>query len=256
MRKLKTFILALLRYVPVFNRMLLASVGHRLVTRQIAEKGLDGWHVPSAAARQQRAYEKLMAQFRAGAPRRDLRVAVEAVTATGLSNPTLLEVGCGNGYYSEVFRAVPGGSRYTGMDYSAAMVDSATRRYPGETFVTGDATAVAFGNGAFDIVVNGVSLMHIVRYREAIAEAARVAAHFVIFHCVPVSESGPTAFLSKFAYGQPVIEIIFSEQELAALFAASNLTLVRVWEAIDYDTAHITGHHSTMVTYLCRKVTA
>ena len=37
-----------------------------------------------------------------GEPRLDFRIAAEAVAATGLSNPRLLEIGCGSGYYSEV----------------------------------------------------------------------------------------------------------------------------------------------------------
>ncbi len=59
--------------------------------------------------------------------------------------------------------------------------------------------------------------MHIVDYAEAIREAARVAAHNCIFHSVPVFADHPTTFLQKYAYGAPVVEVVFAEAELLSL---------------------------------------
>src|SRR6202030_2559728 len=134
--------------------------------------------------------------------------------ATQISRPSVLEVGCGNGYYSEILeQLVPAGIEYTGLDYSQAMVDRARLLYPDVSFERGDATKIAFASSSYDIVLNGVCLMHIFQYATAIEEAARVAKYYVIFNCVPVMEGHPTIYLRKFAYGEPTIEIIFSMDE-------------------------------------------
>ena len=87
---------------------------------------------------------------------------------------------------------LPGGISYTGIDYSDAMIARARARYPSAAFEVADATRLPYADGAFDIVFNGVSLMHIIDYRAAIREAARVAARYCIFHTVPVFDDHQT----------------------------------------------------------------
>jgi ubiquinone/menaquinone biosynthesis C-methylase UbiE len=186
-----------------------------------------------------------------GEPRLDLRVAAEAIAATGISHPRLLDVGCGSGYYSEVFATLlPGGVDYTGVDYSDAMIERARARYPSAAFEIADATRLPYADGAFDIVFNGVSLMHIIDYPAAIREAARVAARYCVFHSVPVFDDHRTTFLSKYAYGAPVVEVVFGKQELMSLCQAAGLRLEREWPGIPYDVAEATGQHSSTATYL------
>src|SRR5205085_7897990 len=122
--------------------------------------------------RQDRSYQGLIAAMKRGEPRLDFRVAAEAVGATGIVNPRVLEVGCGSGYYSEVFATLlPGGVRYTGIDYSDAMIARARARSPSTAFEVADASRLPYADNAFDIVFNGVSLMHIIDYPAAIREA-------------------------------------------------------------------------------------
>ena len=205
-------------------------------------------------SRQERAYRGLIADMKRGEPRLDFRVAAEAVAATGIAEPRVLEVGCGSGCYSEVFATlVPGGVRYTGVDYSDAMIAHARLHYPSIAFEVADATALPYPDGAFDIVFNGVSLMHIIDYEAAIREAARVADRYCIFHTVPVFDDHRTTYLRKYAYGAPVVEIIFSKPELMALCRQFRLRPEREWAGIHYDMSEATGHHSTTQTYLFSK---
>ena len=186
-----------------------------------------------------------------GEPRLDLKVAAEAIAATGIANPSVLDVGCGSGYYSDVFATLlAGGVRYTGVDYSDAMIARARARSPLTAFEVADATRLPYADGAFDIVFNGVSLMHIVDYPAAIREAARVAKSYCIFHSVPVFHDHRTMFLRKYAYGAPVVEVVFGKQELMALCRDAGLRLEREWPSIPYDVSDATGHHSTAETYL------
>ena len=246
----------LIRSTPILRRHLLFSTDYRRLegadeARAVAASS-HGWLAARTVARQERAYRSLLEDARRGEPRIDLRVAAEAVAATGIAAPTLLDVGCGSGYYSEILALlVPGGVRYTGVDYSQAMIGRARAHYPASTFGVADATRLPWQNDAFDIVFNGVSLMHIIDYPAAIREAARVAARSCIFHSVPLFDGDhPTAFLQKYAYGAPVVEAVFGRKELLTTCGDAGLRLVREWPSIPYDVFAVTGQRSSTKTWL------
>jgi len=243
--------------MPILRRHILASTDYRVFSgleeaRDITASS-GGWLAARTVARQEQAYRGLIADMHRGEPRIDFKVAAEAVVATGIANPRLLEVGCGSGYYLEVFASLlSGGVRYTGIDYSDAMITRARLHYPSTAFEVGDATRLPYADGAFDIVFNGVSLLHILDYQAAVREAARGAARYCIFHTVPVHEYR-TTFLRKYAYGALIAEIIFDKRELMSLCQNAGLHLEREWPCIPYDVHDITGHHSTTETYLFSK---
>jgi SAM-dependent methyltransferase len=245
----------IVKATPILRRHIFSSTDYRVLSGLQEARDMSvssgGWLAARTVARQERAYRGLIADMKRGEPRLDLRVAADAVAATGLTNPRLLEVGCGSGCYSDVFAALlAGGVRYTGVDYSDAMIAHARARAPSTAFEVADATRLPYADGAFDIVFNGVSLMHITDYQAAIREAARVAAGYCIFHTVPVFHDHPTAFLRKYAYGAPVVEVVFGKQELIELCRDAGLRLTREWPSIPYDVFEAIGHHSTAETYL------
>jgi SAM-dependent methyltransferase len=245
----------IVKATPILRRHVFSSTDYRVLSgvREARDVSVSsgGWLTASTMARQERAYRGLIASMKRGEPRLDLKVAAQAITATGLTNPRLLEVGCGSGYYSEVFATLlAGGVRYTGIDYSDAMIARARARSPSTSFEVADATSLPYAGGAFDIIFNGVSLTHIIDYRAAVREAARVAASYCVFHTVPVFHDHKTTYLRKYAYGAPVVEVIFSKQELMALCQQAGLRLEREWPSIPYDVSEVTGHYSTTETYL------
>jgi SAM-dependent methyltransferase len=240
---------------PILRRHVLSSTDYRVLSgleeaRAVAASS-GGWLAARTVMRQERVYQGLIAAMKLGEPRRDFKVAAEAVAATAIANPRVLEVGCGSGYTSEVFASLlPGGVRYTGIDYSDAMIARARAHYPSANFEVADATRMPYAGAAFDIVFNGVSLMHIIDYQAAVREAARVAARYCVFHSVPVFYDHRTTFLRKYAYGAPVTEVIFGKRELMSLCEDAGLRLEREWPCIPYDVYEVTGHHSTSETYL------
>lgn len=240
---------------PILRRHILTSTDYQVLggadEARSAMASSGGWLAARTVERQERAYQALLAAMKAGEPRLDFAIAAEAVAATGMIRPRLVEIGCGSGYYSEVFSTLlPGGISYTGIDYSDAMIARARARYPSTIFEVADATRLPYADSAFDIVFNGVSLMHIVDYQAAIREAARVAGRYCIFHSVPVFDDHQTTYLRKYAYGAPVVEIVFGKEELMSLCRAAGLQPVREWPGIPYDVFDVTGHHSGCVTYL------
>ncbi len=95
---------------------------------------------------------------------------LDAVSAG--SGVRLLDVASGPGYV--VAAAAERGARAGGVDFSAAMVAQASRRYPTVEFREGDAEALPFPDGSFDSVVMNFGLLHLGRPEQALLEAYRV----------------------------------------------------------------------------------
>ena len=84
----------------------------------------------------------------------------------------VLDVATGPGYVAAA--AAARGADVVGVDFSPLMIDEARGRYPGLTFVEGDAEALAFNAGGFDAVVMNFGVLHLARPDLAISEAGRV----------------------------------------------------------------------------------
>jgi ubiquinone/menaquinone biosynthesis C-methylase UbiE len=229
------------------------STDYALIDPQTAAAGrFDGWHTTSVAGRQDAAYRVLIQEMYAGRPRQDFVAAAEAVRLTGKTDDTILEVGCGSGYYSEILsHLLKRRGRYVGVDYSPAMISLAQRHYPSSPFVVGDATALPFADRAFETVLNGVSLMHVLRYEAAIAESRRVARRWCILHTVPVLQSRETTILRKRAYGQPTIEVIFNEAHLGHLLQQQGLVVRHCLTSVPYNLDAVLGEPTVTRTYVC-----
>lgn len=148
---------------------------------------------------------------------------VKMVGAIRLINPSVLEIGCSSGYYSEIFERAGINVQYEGCDYSSKFIKLARKLYPRVKFKIEDATSLDYQDNSFDIVISGCCILHILDYQKAIKESARVARDFVIFHRTPVVHLSKTVFTQKVGYGVDMIEIFFNETELLNLFHRNNL---------------------------------
>ena len=84
----------------------------------------------------------------------------------------LLDVATGPGYVAAA--ATARGAEVTGLDFAAAMVAEASRRYPAVKFQEGDAEDLPFPDASFDAVTMNFGLLHLGRPERALAEACRV----------------------------------------------------------------------------------
>jgi ubiquinone/menaquinone biosynthesis C-methylase UbiE len=85
----------------------------------------------------------------------------------------MLDLGCGEGRFSRML--AERGARAIGIDLTAEMARTAQRRRVGsDGYLRATAELLPFGNGSFNLVVSYVTLVDIVDYRAAIAEASRV----------------------------------------------------------------------------------
>ncbi|MFI6602870.1 class I SAM-dependent methyltransferase [Nonomuraea sp. NPDC050536] len=75
----------------------------------------------------------------------------------------VLDVGCGTGYLTRVLSPVVGPSgRVTGLDPSPGMIEHARGRAPDNCdYVVGEAQALEFADGSFDLVVSTLAVHHV-----------------------------------------------------------------------------------------------
>jgi ubiquinone/menaquinone biosynthesis C-methylase UbiE len=172
---------------------------------------------------------------------------------SGIEHPRVIEVGCGSGYYGELLEVLAGPLDYTGVDYSDTMIAAARSYYPRTSFLVGDGSRLPFTDGCCDVVFSGNSLMHIPAYEAAVAEAARIARKWCVYHSVPVMENRPTTRMHKRAYGADVFEVVFNRAEIESLFRANRLTIESARETIPYDLVQVLNERTTLMTYACSK---
>jgi len=100
-----------------------------------------------------------------------------------LSGRSILDVGTGTGRAALLLAR--GGARVTGIDASEPMLAVARQRAVQDNlmveFRCGDAHALAFPDGAFDVAISLRVLMHTPDWRRAIAELCRVSRDRVVF---------------------------------------------------------------------------
>ncbi len=97
----------------------------------------------------------------------------ELIRATGVkAGDKVLDVGCGAGYVAAA--AHDRGANAVGLDFSATQVRLAEQIYPDIRFIEGDAEALPFPDGEFDVVLNAFGLPHVANADRAAAEAFRV----------------------------------------------------------------------------------
>lgn len=87
---------------------------------------------------------------------------------------TVLDVGCGTGWFTRRFAA--DGIAVTGLDKDPQALEFARRHSADRiTYVGGDACALPFADAAFDAVVSVAALCFVEAWQTALAEVARVS---------------------------------------------------------------------------------
>ena len=234
--------------MPRMSSRVLASSGYTL---DLSTFGRDAFRVWTAetAERQERAWRPIVERAKAGHPREDVAALFEALEFTKGTPTTLLEVGCGGGYNSELIEHAYPEIECAGVDISDAMVEIARGKYPHRSFSVGSAYALDMPDSGKDIVLDGVALLHMLEWKTAVAEYARVARKAVVLHGLTLSEE-PTTVFGKYAYGQPSMELVFNRTELLAECSANGLHLKAVHGGLDYDLAEYIGIPSVSETWV------
>jgi SAM-dependent methyltransferase len=98
----------------------------------------------------------------------------------------VLDVGCGLGTLAAA--AAARGATVTGVDLAPGMLAEARRRHPAIELVLGDAEALPFADGAFDVALGAFVVNHLPHPERAAAELARVARRIALAMWGPEEE--------------------------------------------------------------------
>lgn len=93
---------------------------------------------------------------------------------------TLLDVGCGTGYFTRRFAANAADGNIVGADVDLNMLRFADGHSHGIDFVAADARRLPFPDGSFDLVVSITALCFIREEKQALREMLRVARRRVV----------------------------------------------------------------------------
>lgn len=233
---------------PKLSSRVLASSGYTLDLDAFGPDAFQPWK-DSTAERQDRAWNPLVDAAIAGSPREDIAALFAALDGLPAGVDTLLEVGCGGGYNSALIAHHRPSFRYSGVDLSPSMVEISKRKYPARSFSVANATDLTFTDDEFDVVMDGVALLHIPAWREAIAEYSRVASTAVILHGLTLTDR-PTTPFAKYAYGQPSREFVFNRDDVLTAVADAGLTLASVHPGDDYDLTEYLGIPTVSETWV------
>ena len=213
------------------------------------------WQSQDLPARQRELVDTQLAALRRGEPVDVFDVMTRALRdlPSDVRGLSVLEVGCSSGFYSEVFEIAGLDVRYAGCDYSDAFIGLARQKYPTLHFDVQDATALQYADRSFDIVVSGCCLLHIPEYTKAVAETARIAHRYAIFHRTPVVWGHSEQWYRKRAYGVETVEIHFNEPEFLALLQSNGLELIATYTLSEESTDASRAQGNATRTYVCRK---
>jgi ubiquinone/menaquinone biosynthesis C-methylase UbiE len=125
---------------------------------------------------------------------RELELIVHFLTATAKASRKksrrILDLGCGNGYALEAVRRAHPANRYSGLDFSEELLALArARKLPGCELHLGDARALPYKDGSFDLVYSERCLINILDWdgqKKALSEIHRVlrpGGHYLMIEC-------------------------------------------------------------------------
>lgn len=159
--------------------------------------------------------QKELEQFRLGNISSVFQAALDSLKVIDKRGLTLLDMGCGAGYYSEIINAQFGNKfKYTGADYSEAMVTLAKQLYPQTEFTVLDITNMQLPDKAFDVVFSGAVLVHLDDWKKALLELTRVCKTYLILHRTPLSEKKTHRKIGRIYADVKAIYNTFNSSEL------------------------------------------
>jgi len=161
----------------------------------------NGWTGPDVAARFEAGtrgehYLEFLQFDRTIGEQPAARELLDVLARTGLDQAVVLDFGCANGVFKELFDAVQLTPRWTyvGADVNRMNIESCRRRYPNSRFdVVTEGRPLPFADESVDLVIASGVLECVERPAELLAEFRRVTRAWITLCRIGVRPEGPPA---------------------------------------------------------------
>jgi ubiquinone/menaquinone biosynthesis C-methylase UbiE len=105
-------------------------------------------------------------------------------------------------------------------------------------------------NKSVNIVLDGATLIHVNDYEKVLKEYIRISRNFVILHSLTLYDGDKNLLLSKYAYGQKVLENIFSVSFLNKFVESNGLKILAKFTGENYNLNDLIGISTTSETWV------
>ncbi|MCU7513958.1 MAG: glycosyltransferase [Ignavibacteria bacterium] len=193
----------------------------------VTEKMTSAWKDDSIPEKQRALVQQELKEMYAGKAPKPFTVLADLLNPYMGNKASILEIGCASGYYYEILEYLLNRRiKYTGVDYSNALIEMAKKIYPKVPFYEADGAAMPFDDLSFDVSISSCILLHVPNYKEHIKETARLTKKYIIAHRTPVCKKRSNQLQKKYAYGIETMELIFNEQDFLDEFRKNNFHLI------------------------------
>ncbi len=184
--------------------------------------------------------------------RADLNALKKALELATLEGSNLCEIGCGSAYLADfIYSSVSKDFQYIGVDSSLSTLTLANSH---RNLIQANSDFLPFPNDFFHIVLDGAALIHIFNWQNSLKEYARVTRKYIILHSISFSDNPENSYITKFAYGQKVSEIIFSKNLLLGECYDLNLELIKRFKGELYTAGNVVDFPIFSETWLLEKL--
>lgn len=203
----------------------------------------------SASSRQFKTWRKILS---GQSQRSDLNALLRAINLTSSDSSILCEIGCGSAYLADfMLQQSSKKFRYVGLDSSHYALSHASKS---KELIQAYSSSLPLRNNFAHIVLDGAALIHILDWQITLKEYVRVSHKYIILHSISISDQSENFYVSKFAYGQRVSEIVFSKNLLQAECTKLKLRVKQSFKGEAYTVGNMFNFPIYSETWLLEKI--
>lgn len=186
-----------------------------------------------------------------------------AIAQNCASGKHWLDVGCGGGGYSAIFknrRSLFNQIQYSGTEIDQKIVDVCRRYHPGSQFFVSTADQIAAHDQAYDVVFcSGILHYTLDKWKASIAEMTRVSKQYLLLTRFPVTKYRDSFYVQQTVKSRQGTErhyfIVLNRDQLEQIFARLGLSIVKRDYTSDSYTIESIDETIVLVQYALKKIT-